>query len=312
MLISICIPCYKSENNLESVVAEIKEEFAKHPEHDYQIVLANDGSPDNTFDIIRKLCAEDEKIVGVNLSKNQGQPCARLAAANNATGDALVFMDDDGQHTPEAVFRMIDKLNEGYDIVYAQYPQTQYGAYRRITSQLYNKITRATGTKPKDVTTSSFCAWSKTVMNAIKNYKSPFPSAGAYLQCVTDKFANVPVEHRSRLSGQSGYSFTRKLYQSMNTLTNFSIIPLRAASVLGFITAFLGFIYGIVTIVHKIMHPTMVAGYASTISIMLFIGGIIMLILGLIGEYIGRIYMTLSNKPQYVISEVINSAEEKN
>lgn len=311
MLISICIPCYKSENNLESVVAEIKAEFAKHPEHDYQIVLANDGSPDNTFDVIRRLCADDEKIVGVNLSKNQGQPCARLAAANNATGDALVFMDDDGQHPPEAVFRMIDKINEGFDIVYAKFPQTTHKWSKRVTSQMYNKVMRATGTKPKDVSTSSFCAWSKTVMNAIKQYKSPFPSAGAYLQCVTDKFANVPVEHRSRLSGESGYTLKRMIYQSMNTLTNFSIIPLRAASFLGVLTAFIGFIYGMITIIHKIIHPSMMAGYASTISIMLFIGGIIMLILGLIGEYIGRIYMTLSNKPQYVISEVINSAEEK-
>ena len=311
MLISICIPCYKSENNLESVVAEIKDEFAKHPEHDYQIVLTNDGSPDNTFEVIKKLCAEDEKIVGINLSKNQGQPCARLAAANHATGDALVFMDDDGQHPPEAVFRMIDKINEGYDIVYAQFPQTTHKFTKRMTSKMYNKVMRATGTKPKDVTTSSFCAWSKTVMNAIKEYKSPFPSAGAYLQCVTDKFANVPVKHRSRLSGESGYTFKRMIYQSMNTLTNFSIIPLRVASVLGSITALLGFIFGIVTIVRKIMNPSMVAGYASTIAIMLFLGGMIMLILGLIGEYIGRIYMTLSNKPQYVVSEVINPAEEK-
>lgn len=306
MLISICIPCYKSENNLETVVAEIKDEFGKHPEHDYQIVLCNDGSPDNTFEIIKKLCSEDEQIVGINLSKNQGQPCARLAAANHATGDALVFMDDDGQHPPEAVFRMVDKINEGYDIVYAKFPKTTHKKSKRLTSDLYNKLMRATGSKPKDVSTSSFAAWSKTVMKAIKDYKSPFPSSGAYLQCVTDKYANIDVEHRSRISGESGYSLKKMLFQSMNTLTNFSMIPLRVASVLGFITAFIGFVFGIITIIRKIMHPSMIAGYASTTAILLFIGGVIMLILGLIGEYIGRIYMTLSNKPQYVISEVIN------
>ncbi|MDD5986942.1 MAG: glycosyltransferase [Eubacteriales bacterium] len=309
MLISICIPCYRSENNLEWVVNEIKEEFNKHPSHDYQLVLVNDGSPDHTFDVIRRLCEADPKIKGINLTKNQGQPCARLAAANHADGDALVFMDDDGQHPPEAIFRMVDKIREGYDIVYAKFPKTTHKWSKRVTSEMYNKLMQATGTKPKDVSTSSFAAWSRVVIDAIKNYKSPFPSAGAYLRCVTDKLANVNVEHRSRHSGSSGYSFRRLVSQSMNSLTNFSMVPLRAASFLGVLTAMIGFVFGIVTIVRKIIHPEMIAGYASTIAILLFIGGVIMLILGLIGEYIGRIYMTLSNKPQYVIAEIINGRE---
>ena len=143
-------------------------------------------------------------------------------------------------------------------------------------------------------------------LNAIKNYKSPFPSAGAYLRCVTDKLANVNVEHRSRHSGSSGYSFRRLVSQSMNSLTNFSMVPLRAASFLGVLTAMIGFVFGIVTIVRKIIHPEMIAGYASTIAILLFIGGVIMLILGLIGEYIGRIYISLNNSPQFVIREKYN------
>lgn len=311
MIISICIPCYKSENNIETVVEEIKEEFKKNDKYEYQIVLVNDGSPDNTFGVIKKLCADDEKIIGVNLSKNQGQPCARLAAANCATGDVIVFMDDDGQHDPAGIFKLIAKIEEGYDIVYAKFPTTTHKAGKRITSKMYNKLMRAAGVKPKNVSTSSFAAWSKVVMNAIKAYKSPFPSAGAYLQCVTDKFANVEIEHRERISGESGYSLKRMIYQSMNTLTNFSMIPLRAASVLGTVSACLGFVYGIVTIIRKIAFGLTV-GYASSIAIMLFIGGVVMLILGLIGEYIGRIYMTLSNKPQYFISEILNGEQNYN
>ncbi len=310
MLISICIPCYRSEKNLEWVVSEIKEEFAKHKEHQYQLVLVNDGSPDDTFSVIRQLCEEDSHIKGINLTKNQGQPCARLAAANHADGDALVFMDDDGQHPPEAIFRMIDKIREGYDIVYAKFPKTTHKFTKRLTSDMYNKVMRATGTKPKGVSTSSFAAWSRVVIDAIKKYHSPFPSAGAYLQCVTDKFANVDVEHRSRHSGQSGYKLRRLIAQSLNSLTNFSMVPLRVASFLGFISSFIGFVFGIITIVRKILNPHMLAGYASTIAVLLFIGGVIMLILGLIGEYLGRIYMTLSNKPQYVIGEILNETIE--
>ena len=313
MLISICIPCYKSSKTLPFVVQEVKDEFARHEGYEYQFVLVNDGSPDGgaTFEVIKELCAADSNIIGVNFSKNQGQASAKMAAAKYATGDALVYMDDDGQHPAAGVFKLIEKLNEGYDVVFGHFTNKQHSAFKKITSRGKKKLAEWMGTKPKGVDTSPFCAWSRLCMDAIKNYESPFPSANAYLRCVTDKFADVDVEHRARKEGKSGYTFKKLIGLWLNGFTNFSIEPLRFASKIGAVTALIGFLYGLLVIIRKIIYPPMPSGYASIIAILLFVGGIIMLILGLMGEYIGRMYMIMSHKPQYVVKEVVNAKEEE-
>lgn len=307
MLISICIPCYRSTLTLEAVVLDIKREFQLHEEYECQVILVNDGSPDNTFDVIKKLCREDKRIVGVNLSKNSGQAAARLAALPYADGEIIVYMDDDGQHPVSGIFELIGKLQEGYDVVYAKFTGRKHSGFKRVTSRLKKRIAEAAGTKPKGIDTSPFAAWSRTAVNAVKEYKSPFPSTGSYLRCITDKFANVEVEHRARIAGKSGYNFKKLFGLWLTGLTNFSIVPLRLASFCGVFCATIGFFGGIAVIIRKLIYPAMAAGYASTIVVILFIGGMIMMMLGLIGEYIGRIYMILSNKPQYVINRTVNA-----
>ncbi len=311
MLISICIPCYRSVNTLKMVVDEVKEEFKKHEEYEYQFVLVNDGSPDNTFSIIWELCQEDPRIIGVNLSKNQGQAAAKLAALPYATGDALIYMDDDGQHPAEGIFALLEKLNEGYDVVFARFIKRKHSVFKNVTSAMKKKLSEWLGVKPKGVDTSPFSAWSKLAMESVKNYHSPFPTAVTYLKCVTDKFADVPVEHRARTSGHSGYNLRKLFSMWLNEITNFSITPLRFASYIGSICAIIGFIMGIVMVVRKLIDPNIISGYTSTMAVILFIGGIIMMMLGIIGEYIGRIYMTVSGKPQFVVSDVIQCGEEK-
>ena len=310
MLISVCIPCYKSILTLERVVDDIKNEFDKHEEYEYQIILVNDGSPDNTFDVIKKICAEDKNIVGVNLSKNSGQASARLAALQYVRGEIVVYMDDDGQHPAYGIFKLADKLREGYDVVYARFSGRKHSGFKKVTSKLKKKLAEFMGTKPKGIDTSPFAAWSLTAVNAVKQYKSPFPSTGSYLRCITSKFANVDVEHRKRIAGKSGYNIKKLFGLWMTGLTNFSIAPLRIASFCGVACAAIGFMGGIYVVIKKILNPDMAAGYASTITIVLFVGGMIMMMLGLIGEYIGRMYMILSNKPQYFISEAVNDGEK--
>ncbi len=305
MLISVCIPCYRSEKTIKEVVDEVRNEFAKHDGYDYQFVLVNDGSPDNTFSVIRELCKEDPNIIGINFSKNQGQASAKMAAVHYATGDALVYMDDDGQHPAEGIFKLLEKLNEGYDVVFAQFTKRKQNIFKNATSALKQKLAEWTGTKERGIETSPFAAWSKLAMESIKNYDSPFPSATAYLRCVTDKFANVPMEQRAREIGSSGYNLRKLFGLWVNGITNFSMVPLRFATYFGLICALFGFVVGVVMIIRKLINPQIAAGYTSTIAIILFIGGIIMLMLGIIGEYLGRIYMTISKKPQYVVSEVI-------
>lgn len=306
MVISVCIPCYRSAKTLPKVVAAIREEFAKHEGYEYQMILVNDGSPDNTFEVITQLCEEDENIIGMNLSRNHGQASAKIAALRYATGDALVYMDDDGQHPAEGIFRLVAKVEEGYDVVYAHFQKKKTSVFKKLTSDLHNKIAEWTGNKPKGIHRSSFVAWSRFALECVKNYHSPFPSAGAYLLCVTDKFANVEMEHKKRIEGSSGYTLKKLVGLWLNSFTNFSIVPLRMASFVGVSCAGIGFLFGIYVVIRKLLRPSVPAGYTSTIAILLFIGGMIMMMLGLLGEYIGRMYMILSNKPQYSVQKALN------
>ena len=306
MKISVCIPCYYSEKTLGIVVEQIQQEFRKRGA-EYQLVLVNDGSTDGTWPLIQKLCSEDEHITGVNLSKNYGQPAAKLAALKYATGDAVVFMDDDGQHPAAGIFQLTEKLAEGYDVVYASFQHKQHSGLKKLTSNFHNRLAEKMGTKPKGVRRSSFVAWSRMVVDAVLEYQSPFVSIGSYLMTITSRFANVPMTHQKRIHGRSGYNFKKLMKMWMNLFISFSMLPLRMATYLGFVFSGAGFLGILYLLLRQLIRPIRVSGYASTMVVVLFVGGIVMIMLGIIGEYVGRTYMTVSNMPQYRIRETANA-----
>ncbi|MBQ3195293.1 MAG: glycosyltransferase family 2 protein [Clostridia bacterium] len=312
MLISIAIPCYNSSRTLPKVVEEIVDVFNNQSEHDYQLILVNDGSPkDNTFDVIRSLCESNKKIVGVDLSRNFGQTSAKLAALNFVKGDCLVYMDDDGQHPAKYIIDIANKVFEGYDLVYAHFKNKKHSGFKKLTSVIHRKISEISGTKPKGIFVSAFQGWSRFAVDQVKKYKSPFPSTGGFIMKISSKVCNVEAEHRSRMEGSSGYNLKKLFNLWMNSLTNFSVVPLRLASVCGFIFSFLGLFYGLFVVIRKLVSPNIAAGYASIASIVLFSSGVIMMILGFWGEYLGRMYMIMNQLPQYVIRESVNSNEEE-
>ncbi len=307
MLISICIPCYRSAKTLPLVVEEIQNTFSSLENYDYQLVLVNDGSPDNTFEVISQLCEKDPKIIGVDLTRNYGQQAAKLASLKFVTGDAIVFMDDDGQHPASGIVPLVEKIMEGYDIVYARFPKKKHSFFKRITSKLYQRFSEAIGNKPKGISVSAFSAWSKVMAETVSQYHSPFPAPGIFLSHITSKITNIDMTHRNRLAGESNYTFFKMMGLAITALTNFSILPLRVASYLGMACSAVGFLGAIIIIIRKLVYPNIHIGYSSIVTAILFIGGIIMLMLGVIGEYIGRIYMTVSNMPQYNVRTVLNS-----
>ena len=311
MLVSICIPCYRSAKTLPIVIENIKAEFAKRPE-DYQIVLVNDCSPDNTFQVIKGLCAEDEKIVGVNLTRNYGQASAKIAALQYVKGDVIVMMDDDGQHPAEGIFKLVDKLVQGgHDVVYAHFANKKHSGFKKITSNLHNWLAEKMGNKPKGVHRSSFSAWSRPVAEAVRDYPSPFVSIGAFMMHVTTNFAEVDIEHKERIEGKSGYTLKKLLKMWLNIFVSFSMVPLRIASYLGFAFSAFGALGGIYLVIRKILNPAIVAGYTSNVVLILLIGGIILVILGIMGEFLGRIYMTISGMPQFCVRQVVNAEKEE-
>ena len=310
MLISIAIPCYKSEKTLQPVVDEIRQVFTNAPGYDYQIILVNDYPFDNTFNLIKKLCDEDTKITGVNLSRNFGQASAKMAAIPYVKGDVLVFMDDDGQHPAEGIIPLVEKIQEGYDVVYAHFKSKQHSLFKRVTSKITAKISEFNGTRVKGVHVSSFYAISRFAVDCYQHYNSPFPSMMGYLNTMIGKVTDIEMPHRARLEGTSNYSLKKLLNLWLNGFTNFSVKPLRVILSTGAIIAFLGFLLGFTLVIRKLIHPTIPAGYTSTISILLFLGGLILVALGFIGEYVGRIYMTLSHLQQYRIREIYPDNKE--
>ncbi len=310
MIVSIAIPCYKSEKTIGKVVEEIRSVFAKADGYDYQIVLVNDYPFDNTYSVIKKLCDEDERITGVNLSKNFGQAAAKMAAIPYTKGDVVVFMDDDGQHPADGIIPLANKVLEGYDVVYAYFKGKKHSLFKRVTSRINAKISELNGTRRKGVHVSSFYAISRFAADSYENYTSPFPSMMGYLNTIAGKVTDIQMPHRARMEGRSNYSLSKLLKLWLNGFTNFSIVPIRAISLLGCFIAVCGFILGAVMVIRKLITPSIAAGYTSTMAMILLLGGLILAALGLIGEYIGRIYMTVSHLQQYRVREVYRQKEE--
>lgn len=307
--ISFVIPCYRSEQSLPHVVAEIREKMAQLDRYEYDIFLINDSSPDGTFGVIGRLCREDKNIKGIDFAKNFGQHAALMAGLRHSDGDYVVCLDDDGQTPADEVDKLLDKLEEGYDAVYARYDHKQHSAFRNLGSRLNERMTRVMLGKPAQLYVSSYFAVKRFVVEDMVRYENSYPYVIGLVLRATKNIANVNVNHRERESGVSGYNLKKLVGLWFNGFTAFSVKPLRIATALGGGSAVIGFLYGIYTIVKRILNPDVPMGFSSLMSALVFFGGMIMLMLGLIGEYIGRIYISLNNSPQYVIREKLNMEE---
>lgn len=304
--ISFVIPCYRSEHTLPHVIAEIDGKMKTMGQYCYDIFLVNDCSPDGTFDVIRRLCNENENIRGIDFARNFGQHSALMAGLRHSDGDYVVCLDDDGQTPADQVDRLIRKLEEGYDAVYAQYDHKQHSAFRNLGSKLNERMTRMMLGKPPKLYISSYFAVKRFVVDDMIRYENSFPYVIGLVLRATRNIANVSVDHREREEGTSGYTFKKLFALWFNGFTAFSVKPLRIATAMGAVSAGAGFLYGLYTIIKKFINPAVPVGFSSLMSAIVIFGGMIMLMLGLIGEYIGRIYISLNNSPQYVIREKLN------
>ena len=308
--ISYVIPCYRSQNTILKVVDEIETTMLEKPDLFYEIILVNDCSPDDVWSVIKKRSNEDSHIVGINLAKNFGQHSALMAGYKQSVGNYVVSLDDDGQTPACEVFSLIKKLEEGFDVVYATYPETHQSLFRRLGSSFANKMNDYMfDIKERLPKGSSYFVMKRFIVDEIIKYNHAYTYIAGLILRSTRNIAMVPVIHLDRYEGRSGYSLKSLFSLWLNGFTAFSVKPLEIGAYMGFLMAIIGFIVVIVTVIRKIITPDIQAGWSSTISVILIIGGIIMLMLGLIGEYIGRIYICLNNAPQFVIKEICRSGE---
>lgn len=304
--ISFVIPCYRSEHTLPHVIAEIDSIMRQLTQYEYDIFLVNDCSPDNTFGVIKKLCGERKNIKGINFARNFGQHAALMAGLRHSDGDYVVCLDDDGQTPADEVDKLIGKLEEGYDAVYAKYEHKQHSAFRNIGSKVNELMTRMMLEKPAELYISSYFAVRRFVVEDMIKYENSYPYVIGLVLRATRNITNVVVHHREREEGRSGYTLKKLFGLWFNGFTAFSVKPLRIATGMGCFFAFIGFMYGIYTIIKRLVNPAVPMGFSAIMSALVFFGGMIMIMLGLIGEYIGRIYISMNNSPQYVIRERIN------
>ncbi|MCI8975634.1 glycosyltransferase [bacterium 1xD8-48] len=311
-LVSFVIPCYRSEATLPGVIREIQDTMEKMKDYGYEIVLVNDCSPDGTFSVIRKLCQENDNIVGIDLARNFGQHSALMAGFHYVKGDVIVCLDDDGQTPADEADRLLMGIEKGADVVYARYGKKHHSGFRNWGSHVNELMTRVMLGKPKDLYLSSYFAAKRFVVDEMLRYEFAYPYVIGLVLRTTKNIINVDVEHRDRQAGVSGYTIGKLLNLWFNGFTAFSVKPLRIATVTGAGCAFLGFAYGIYTIIKKIFinPPDLVTGFSALMSVLVFMGGMMMLMLGLLGEYMGRMYISMNNSPQFVIRECIGRTEK--
>lgn len=309
MDISFVIPCYRSEKTISAVVEEIRNKMKELSKYSYEVILVNDCSPDNTFETIKSIAKEFDNVIAIDLAKNFGQHSAIMAGFSKVSGNIIVCLDDDGQTPANEVDKLLVKIEEGYDVVYAEYGNKQHSAFRNWGSNLNKKMTEILLGKPKELFISSYFAATRMIVEEIKRYNNPYPYLAGLVLRTTKSVCNVSVTHRQRMEGESGYSLRKLIGLWVNGFTAFSVLPLRMATYSGMLVALIGFIFAIWTVVHKIISPEVAVGWSSTFSVILVIGGMILFVLGMIGEYIGRIYISLNNSPQYVIREIVSHKE---
>ncbi len=308
---SFIIPCYGSEQTLPLVIDELRAVLSARQVEDHQLILINDGSPDQVWQKIKTMAAADRHIIGIDLARNFGQAKARMAALPYIKGDVAVFLDDDGQHPLYHVFALIEKIENGDDLVFARFSNKKHNPFHRLGSAMNGKLLELNGAKPPGIALSSFFAISHLCIEQLRDYHSPFPSFTGYIMQFTGRVANIDMPHRPRAAGKSGYTARKLFSQWLTGFTNFSIVPLRLASASGGLIAATGFIYGIYLVLRKLFGAHLLSGYTSLMAAILFIGGLMMLTMGLLGEYVGRIYMTVSDMPRYTIRETIQAEDEK-
>lgn len=310
-LVSFVIPCYRSEATLPGVIREIQDTMEKMTDYSFEIVLVNDCSPDGTFSVIRQLCQENDNIVGIDLARNFGQHSALMAGFHYVKGDVIVCLDDDGQTPADEVDRLLAGITGGADVVYARYGKKHHSGFRNWGSHVNELMTRVMLGKPKDLYLSSYFAAKKFVVEEMLRYEYAYPYVIGLVLRTTKNIINVDVEHRDRQAGVSGYTIGKLFNLWFNGFTAFSVKPLRIATVTGAGCALVGFAYGIYTIIKKIFinPPDLVTGFSALMSVLVFMGGMMMLMLGLVGEYMGRMYISMNNSPQFVIRECVGGED---
>ncbi|MGQ9563566.1 MAG: glycosyltransferase family 2 protein [Thermogutta sp.] len=301
--LSIVIPVYRGRETIRLVVEGLLGTLSQ--KDGLEVILVDDASPDNAWEVLQQLHQEcPDRVRIIQLMRNFGQHNAIMCGLRHARGDVIITMDDDGQHPPEEIPRLLQTLEQtGADVVYGVPRNRQHAWWRNLGSWLVIRFFQvALNTR---VVPSAFRAMRREVVDAITRYPYHFTHIDGLVIWNTLRIAQVEVEHRPRAAGRSSYSLSKLLLLAINVFTNFSLLPLQVASVFGFFAAVGGLLLGTFYLVMYLLGRIAVPGYASTIVAVLVLGGLQMLSLGIIGEYLGRVHLNINRRPQYTVRKIL-------
>lgn len=306
MLISIVVPCYNSEGTIEKVVEETISTFGRLKGYECEMVLVNDSSRDGTYEAIRRAAGKYPNVIGVNLAKNFGQHNALMAALHYVSGEAVIGMDDDLQNHPSQIPQFLEKLEEGYDVVFGVFKERKFSTFKNITGSISRFLLVHLTEQPKDIKMSSFWLARRYVVDKAMEYEG----SNVFLQFLffrtTNNMVDIQVDHFERKVGSSNYNFRRSLKHFLSCL-NYTAVPLRIATFFGMLFSAAGFVGAIVVLIRKIITPSIAIGWSSLMCAMLVFFGFTFLLLGIIGEYIGKLILNVNKTPQFVVRETINA-----
>ena len=306
--LSIVIPVYRSESILPTLVRKILDSVTLLGyESSFELILVNDASPDGSWDVIKTLSSQYSFLYGICLSRNFGQHNATMAGLTYCSGDIVIIMDDDLQHPPSAISDLVAAIERGYDVCYTCYENRQHAYWKKFGSWFNDRVANYLLGKPQGLYLSSFKALRKWVAAEIIKYDGPYAYVDGLILDVTHKITSIPIKHQTRMDGEGNYNLRRSISLWLKMATSFSILPLRLASICGFFLAGASVLFIAYVLVEKILHPEIAAGWASLIATVLFIGGMQLLCLGVIGEYLGRAYLKINKKPQFAVREQVKS-----
>lgn len=304
--ISVVIPVYKSEKCIPELTKQISDALKNF---NWELILVNDCSPDNSWTEIKKVAAENNNITGINLRKNGGQDLAILAGLNHAKGKWIVIMDDDLQHSPYDIPKLYAQAQKGFDVVYADFKQKKQKLWKNLGSWLNGKVSEITLGKPKGIYLSPFKIISSSVVKEMCKLNNLFPYIDGLIFQVTKNITQINIEHHKREYGKSNFTLVKSMQVFFRMMFGFSTFPLNFATYIGFFSSTMGFVLAIYFLVKFLLGLEPLTGWTSLIMVILILGGLILLALGIIGKYIGQMYLTINNSPKYIVKETVGYEE---
>lgn len=310
--LSVLVPVYNSEQTVgrlvDDVIATLEGRYAE-----IEMVLVDDGSVDGSDEVLRNAVSRHPGVVRyVRLARNFGEHNAVMCGLHYVTGDCVVIIDDDFQNPPSQIIRLVDKLQEGHDVVFSQYDEKQHSWFRNFGSAFNDWVATRLLKKPKGLYLSSFKTLNRFMIDTVIRYDGPYPYLDGLILRSTSSIGQQLCEHSQREVGQSNYTLARLIRLWMNMFTGFSILPLRIASLLGLLMSMVGFALATFFVVSWMVggilaEGTIPPGWASLIVTITVFAGLQLSVLGAIGEYLGRVFQTMSRSPQFVVRETVGA-----